>query len=177
MRTAAKLAVPKSLVYKRDSGSAIRNSHGLTTLEWLLIVAAVAGLAALAVVLVQNVVDETAEEISGSNARVTAARVAAARITSEARADLPGNTDIMWTGTGKLEARKKQQGDVNSEYSSKCARLDITYSDAGVDASWHNVNIASGIVAAKRGSRSDLAADGNAWADQSDTLCEVPDPA
>ena len=35
---------------------------GLTTLEWLLIVAAVAGLAALAVVLVQHSVDETGIE-------------------------------------------------------------------------------------------------------------------
>ena len=33
------------------------------TLEWLLIVAAVAGLAALAIVLVQGVVDDTAEDI------------------------------------------------------------------------------------------------------------------
>ena len=57
-----------------------RNNRGLTTLEWLLIVAAVAGLAALAVVLVQNVVDDTAEQISGSSARLTAAKVAAAEI-------------------------------------------------------------------------------------------------
>ena len=49
------------------------DESGLTTLEWLLIVAAVAGLAALAVVLVQNVVDETAEQISGSSARGQAA--------------------------------------------------------------------------------------------------------
>ena len=38
-----------------------RGERGLTTLEWLLIVAAIAGLAALAVVLVQTVVNETAE--------------------------------------------------------------------------------------------------------------------
>ena len=50
------------------------DESGLTTLEWLLIVAAVAGLAALAVVLVQQVVDDTAEEISSSSARGTAAR-------------------------------------------------------------------------------------------------------
>ena len=150
-----------------------RESAGLTTLEWLLIVAAVAGLAALAVVLVQNVVDETAEEISGSNARVTAARVAAARITSEARADLPDNTDDGWRASDGLEARKKQQGDVNNEYSSKCARLNITYSDAGVDAMWHDASTATATGANTRGSRSDLANDNVAWADQSDTLCKV----
>ena len=42
-----------------------RDESGLTTLEWLLIVAAVAGLAALAVVLVQNVVSDTSEQIAG----------------------------------------------------------------------------------------------------------------
>ena len=86
-----------------------RNSRGLTTLEWLLIVAAVAGLAALAVVLVQNVVDETAEQISGSSARLTAANVAAAEIT----ADAEGKT-----------------GDERDEFKSKCDRLRITYGDA-----------------------------------------------
>ena len=49
------------------------DESGLTTLEWLLIVAAVAGLAALAVVLVQNVVSETGEQIAGSSARLTSA--------------------------------------------------------------------------------------------------------
>ena len=84
-----------------------RNDRGLTTLEWLLIVAAVAGLAALAVVLVQNVVDETAEQISGSSARLTAARVAAAEVNEEADGD---------------------------ERQAKCLRLRITYGDAFEDA-------------------------------------------
>ena len=55
-----------------------RDDSGLTTLEWLLIVAAVAGLAALAVVLVQRVVSDTSEQIAGSSARLTAAKVSAA---------------------------------------------------------------------------------------------------
>lgn len=79
-----------------------RNDYGLTTLEWLLIVAAVAGLAALAVVLVQNVVDDTAEQLAANNARVTAAQVAAKAITDDS-------------------------GD-NQE--AACNRLNITYSDA-----------------------------------------------
>lgn len=86
----------------------LRPEKGLTTLEWLLIVAAVAGLAALAVVLVQNVVDDTAEEISGNNARVTAARVAAEAINND--------------GT-----------DTDAEKRSACNRLSITYSDAFAD--------------------------------------------
>ena len=81
-----------------------RNDRGLTTLEWLLIVAAVAGLAALAVVLVQNVVDETAEQISGGSARLTAARVAADAINSDSDSD--------------------------EDRGAKCNRLQITYGDA-----------------------------------------------
>ena len=81
-----------------------RNENGLTTLEWLLIVAAVAGLAALAVVLVQNVVDDTAEQIAGSSARITAAQVAADAITND--------------------------DDRDEDKRSACNRLDITYSDA-----------------------------------------------
>ena len=82
LRRAAKRAVARLRRGRADE-------RGLTTLEWLLIVAAVAGLAALAVVLVQNVVDDTAEQIGGNSARGTAARVAAERITREARAALP----------------------------------------------------------------------------------------
>ena len=86
-----------------------RNNRGLTTLEWLLIVAAVAGLAALAVVLVQNVVDETAEQISGGSARITAAQVAAQEITD----------DLV---SGKITDA--------SDGKAKCERLKITYNDA-----------------------------------------------
>ena len=81
-----------------------RNDRGLTTLEWLLIVAAVAGLAALAVVLVQNVVDDTAEQIAGNNARITAAQVAAKAITDST--------------------------DTDEQRRAACRRLEITYSGA-----------------------------------------------
>ena len=118
-----------------------RSDRGLTTLEWLLIVAAVAGLAALAVVLVQNVVDETAEEITGSNARVTAAEVAAARITTDARADLPAAVNT--SDTDSVAAGKAKQDNVNDEYRSKCNRLSITYSDASIDSEWWAADVAS----------------------------------
>ena len=92
-----------------------RNSRGLTTLEWLLIVAAVAGLAALAVVLVQNVVDDTAEQISGSSARLTAARVAAQEISAD------------WTNAAGDDDGQKAAME-------KCLRLRITYGDAFEEA-------------------------------------------
>jgi len=96
-----------------------RGDLGLTTLEWLLIVAAVAGLAALAVVRVQNVVDDTAEQISGSNARVTAARVAAQEITDD--------TDTAFTEAGADDDKKLE---ANQDGKAKCDRLAITYGDA-----------------------------------------------
>ena len=99
-----------------------RDESGLTTLEWLLIVAAVAGLAALAVVLVQNVVDDTAEQIGGSSARKTAAEVAANSIvqdskTYEAAAD-------QFSSWSKWE----------NYFTNSCDRLEITYGDAGITA-------------------------------------------
>ena len=102
----------------RDAGSR-RDESGLTTLEWLLIVAAVAGLAALAVVLVTNVVDDTSEQISGSSARQTAAQVAAQEIVDDAAdADQPDEV--------------KTWADWERYYNGKCDRLSITYGDADI---------------------------------------------
>ena len=101
-----------------------RDESGLTTLEWLLIVAAVAGLAALAVVLVQNVVGETSEQIAGSSARQTAATIAADQIIRDSNrsgADQPASANT-WEEWEK-------------HYSSRCERLAITYGDAGITVS------------------------------------------
>ena len=120
-----------------------RNNRGLTTLEWLLIVAAVAGLAALAVVLVQNVVDETAEQISGSNARITAAQVAAAEISDDTAA--------------AIKADNTKQGDLNAEGKAKCERLEITYGSALTDATktvtWDAITATDGTVSNSQGCR------------------------
>ena len=102
-----------------------RDDSGLTTLEWLLIVAAVAGLAALAVVLVTNVVGDTSEQISGSSARKTAAQVAGAEITHRARADVP--TTLTAAGFTAQQA----------DYRDDCNRLKITYADVeGLMVNW-----------------------------------------
>ena len=98
-----------------------RDDRGLTTLEWLLIVAAVAGLAALAVVLVQNVVGDTSEQIAGSSARKTAAQIAGSEIMLDAERALQNQPD---------------QADTADEWASfyrgKCDRLKITYGDADI---------------------------------------------
>ena len=97
-----------------------RDDSGLTTLEWLLIVAAVAGLAALAVVLVQNVVNETGEQIAGSSARRTAALVAASSVEQEAK-----NADIADT---RFDTWAKWE----NYFTNKCDRIAVTFSDAGI---------------------------------------------
>ena len=97
-----------------------RADSGLTTLEWLLIVAAVAGLAALAVVLVQNVVSETGEQIAGSSARKTAAQVAGIQITNNARLAVPDTT------AGKTAAGYNA---AVREFEDDCNRIKIVFSD------------------------------------------------
>ena len=98
-----------------------RDDSGLTTLEWLLIVAAVAGLAALAVVLVQNVVSDTSEQIAGSSARKTAAQIAASEIMNDANRGASAQSDGADT-----------KDEWVAFYTAKCVRLAITYGDAGI---------------------------------------------
>ena len=125
-----------------------RNDRGLTTLEWLLIVAAVAGLAALAVVLVQNVVDETAEQISGNNARLTAAQVAAQEITDDAK-----------TANDVID---------NAEGKAKCERLKITYGDALTK---------EGKIVVWNKTKGDKTGNGDGADDAHDEFCEILDKA
>ncbi len=103
------------------SRRAPRGEAGLTTLEWLLIVAAVAGLAALAVVLVQNVVDDTAEQLGGASARETAANVAADTVIREARTASPD------------DARYNTWQRWELYFTARCERLEILYSDTNLD--------------------------------------------
>ena len=56
-------------------------------------VAAVAGLVALAVVLVQNVVGDTAERVKSNDARQTAADLAVTELTRRAQAQVPETGD------------------------------------------------------------------------------------
>ena len=119
------------------------DESGLTTLEWLLIVAAVAGLAALAVVLVQNVVSQTSEQIAGSSARRVAAELHAADINDEARAiatDAGGATGA----TAIATAKTAHAAELSSIYRKKCQRLRITYGDVpDLSVDWGFLNPAA----------------------------------
>lgn len=92
-----------------------RSESGLTTLEWLLVVAAVAGIAALAVVLVQNVVDSTAESIADHSARQEAASLATRELRMRWRAESPATQAVA--------------DELNRVYSHKCNQLGIIYND------------------------------------------------
>ena len=107
---------------ERHQADGRRGDSGLTTLEWLLIVAAVAGLAALAVVLVQRVVSDTSEQIAGNSARQTAAKVAGTQVTDKARAA------GLETGANHTE--------INQDGKRECDRLKILYSDAGITTTY-----------------------------------------
>lgn len=107
--------------YRTTRLAARRDESGLTTLEWLLIVAAVAGLAALAVVLVQNVVDDTAEQLGGASARETAANVAADTVIREARTASPDDARFNTWQRWELY------------FTARCERLEILYSDTNLD--------------------------------------------
>ena len=93
----------------------------MTTLAWLLVVAAVAGLAALAVVLVQNVVGGTAEQIESHSARQQAADLAATELENAWRAQSPSSPD--------------EADQINTRYRRRCRSLGIIYNDvlAGTD--------------------------------------------
>lgn len=100
----------------------------MTTLEWLLILAAVAGLAAVAVVVVGGAVEDTSETIAAENPRRTAAVLEAASLTDRARSELSpvgADNDAALVDT------------LNATYNEKCVKLAIVYVGLGLDFRWH----------------------------------------
>ncbi len=98
---------------------AVRGEAGLTTLEWLLVVAAVAGLAALGVVVVQQVVDDTAENVASQRARQQAAFLAATGLEQRWRAETPQTPEDV--------------DRINRAYAARCRQLAIIYDDIELD--------------------------------------------
>ena len=125
-------------------GGRRRGDDGLTTLEWLLIVAAVAGMAALAVVLVTGSVEDTAARVSSPNPRVTTAIHAAFAVETDAKAASAGDFGL-WA-------------DWESQFHKKCAVLAVLYSDAEVEVANNDFMRATG------GTTFDIAAAGYAAA-------------
>lgn len=109
------MAQPALLARQGVVGFKSRGEEGLTTLEWLLVVAAVAGLAAFAVVLVQDVVESTAESVAAHSARQEAADLATVELTERWRAESPDN--------------QTEADELTREYSLKCHQIGIIYND------------------------------------------------
>lgn len=96
-----------------------RDETGLTTLEWLLIVGAVAALAALAVVLVYYFVEDTGDRFSAPIPRLTAARLQAVEVVKEAKSAAADDFDT-WD-------------DWQRHFSGRCARIEITIGDERIE--------------------------------------------
>ena len=111
------ILTPNEAVYSKSKCH--RSEQGLTTLEWLLIVAAIAGLAALAVVLVQTVVNETAETVESQDARDTAADIATTQIHQD------------WTSANPQS--QEEADEINQKYRSRCQHFAIIYADVSVN--------------------------------------------
>ena len=110
------------------------DDRGLTTLSWLLIVAAVAGLAALAVVLVSAAISETAGDIAAEHPRHKAARLDADSITDKARAKLSA-TDT--------ENEPALVASLNDDYGTRCKQLAIIYRGLDLEFLWHDAEATS----------------------------------
>ena len=93
---------------------------GLTTLEWLLITAAMAGLAALAVVLVQAYVEDTGERMSNPDPRVTSADLLGLRGRDQSQGRVRGRDFDLWA-------------DWESHFTQKCSLIAVLFSDAEVE--------------------------------------------
>lgn len=99
-----------------------KGEAGLTTLEWLLLTAAVAAVVALAVVAVQAAVRDIGIETNRHRARFRTAEIAADALTREWRARSPDS---------QFEADQ-----INRQYEQRCARLAITYADSEARSYW-----------------------------------------
>ena len=76
---------------RSESRQAVRGAYGLITLEWLLIVAAIAGLAASSTLAVQRVVDDSTDLPPRRDIRVIDAEIAAAAVAHEANQEIDAN--------------------------------------------------------------------------------------
>lgn len=103
-----------------SSGCRLRGDGGLTSLEWLLVVAAVA------VVVVQSVVGGTAEDVASHSARQEAAELMAAELTQRWQAAVP---------------TKQNVDAVNRAFVSRCRQMGVLFADIDLspDPRWGRV--------------------------------------
>ena len=107
---------------RRARGSS-RAELGLITLEWLLIVGAIAGIAASSVLAVQIAIDNSTDLPDRPDVRVVDAEIAAATVASEA-------TEVMRDNPGGYTIS------VNEEFRARCQEVANEYSDVVAQAGW-----------------------------------------
>lgn len=119
-----------------------RPERGLITLEWLLIVAAIAGIAGTSVLIVQRVVDDATDVPPDPVTRMIDADIAAARIAAEAQA---AYVDSLGSGPSYDDARfeeqcKKLSPDPQSRFGDAVVSADLSDPDrSSLDPpTWHD---------------------------------------
>ena len=107
-----------------------RDGRGAAALSWLLVTAAVAGLAGLAVVIVQNTVEETGQGIANPSPRMAAAMHTASVLELNAKLSAAEDFDT-WS-------------DWETHFRNRCALIAITFGDVPAAVSDNNFNRATG---------------------------------
>ena len=114
-----------------------RGDHGLITLEWLLIVGAIAGLAASTALAVQGVLDDTSEVRVEPEVRFLDAEIAAAAVASEATAWRRAYAEDPEFGIELALYGEPLPMDYSS-YEQRCEDLETDFDDVLGVAFWHD---------------------------------------
>ena len=128
---------PQPFRLRRQQRAALRCSRrdsGLASLEWLLIIAAVGGLAAIMVGAVQQLLDDATEISTDRSVRLLEANVVAAELSSQAVAASDGSDS-------------EPNAAVLAQLGEHCQQLALSYSDAVSTAEWTAVSLADGTTA------------------------------
>ena len=125
------LAVPR----RRAPARRAKAADGLASLEWLLVIAAVGGFAAVMATAAQHVVDDAAETRTDPAARLIEARVHAAEISRQA-VDVERNSDPAFDSSAALadlKHRCEQIGRNHPEAVAAAAWTQATVTDTAAD--------------------------------------------
>lgn len=107
------------------------DERGVIALEWLLIVGAVAGLAAMSVLTVQRVVDDTAEAPVDPHVRLLEAEIASAFLAAEA------NAAVLSQPTNIDDYTIEIDNNINADFKRRCQdALPAAFRDVVEKAVW-----------------------------------------
>lgn len=112
-------------------GYAARDSAGLATLEWLLVIAAAGGFAAVMAVAFGGIVDDAGSVGGDADAELVDAGIAAARISDDAITALIA----LENSSGDPDRTAVAQASL-AELAQQCAALESAYPDAISSAQW-----------------------------------------